>query len=101
MDPTHSTNVKTSTKLELFDTLQRGAIQYFMERVNPNNGLVADSTWEGAPCSIAAVGLALASYPVTVERGLMRRADAIERTLTTLRFFHNSVQGQESDRSEE
>lgn len=97
MSSTRSTNVKTSTNLELFDTLQRGAIRYFMDNVNPANGLVADSTWEGAPSSIAAVGFALASYAVAVERGLMTRADAIERTLTTLRFFHNSVQGPEPE----
>ena len=31
-------------------------------------------------------------YPVGVERGFMRREDAITRTLATLRFFHASVQ---------
>src|SRR6266508_534105 len=97
MNSSRSTDVKTSANLELFDTLQQGAIRYFIDRVNPTNGLVADSTWEGAPSSIAAVGFALASYPVGVERGLMRRAEAIERTLTTLRFFHNSPQGPETD----
>jgi hypothetical protein len=96
MNSTRSNQVKTSIDdLELFDTLQRGAIRYFIDNVNPANGLVADSTWEGAPSSIAAVGLALASSTVAVERGLMTRAEAIERTLTTLRFFHNSAQGPE------
>src|SRR6266542_938894 len=97
MNSNQFTDVKSSTKLELFDTLQQGAIRYFVERVNPSNGLVADSTWEGAPSSIAAVGLALASYTVAVERGLMTRAEAMERTLKTLRFFHNSAQGPEPD----
>ena len=81
-----STDIKTSMNLELFDTLQEGAIRYFIDNVNPSNGLVADSTWEGAPSSIAAVGLALATYPVAVEHRLMTRAEAVERTLTTLRF---------------
>jgi hypothetical protein len=81
----------------LLDTLQKGAIRYFIDNVRPANGLVADSTWAGAPSSIAAVGLALATYPVAVERGLMTRAEAIERTLTTLRFFHNNAQGPEPD----
>ena len=92
-----STEDRSSTDMELFDTLQRGAIQYFLDYVNPANGLIADSTWEGVPSSIAAVGFALASYPVGVERGLISRSDAIERTLTTLRFFHNSAQGPEPD----
>jgi hypothetical protein len=95
MSSIRSTHIENSTEVELFDTLQRGAIRYFMDNVNTVNGLVADSTWDGASASIAAVGLALASYAVAVERGLMRRAEAIERTLTTLRFFHNSAQGPE------
>lgn len=92
-----STDAKISANLELFDTLQQGAIRYFMDNVNPDNGLVTDSTWEGAPASIAAAGLALASYPVGVERGIITRADAVERTLTTLRFFNDSAQGPEPD----
>ena len=97
MNSIRSTHAENSINMELFDTLQKGAIRYFIDHVNPMNGLVADSTWEGAPSSIAAVGFALASYIVGVERGLMTRADAIERTLTTLRFLHNSAQGPEPD----
>ena len=97
MKSVRSTHVENSTDVELFDTLQRGAIQYFIDNVNPTNGLIADSTWEEAPSSIAAVGFALASYAVAVERGLMTRAAAVERTLTTLRFFHSSAQGPEAD----
>lgn len=47
------------------------------------------------PASIAATGFALAAYPVGVERGFISRAAAVERTLTTLRFFSNSPQGTE------
>ncbi|MEO6876680.1 MAG: glucoamylase family protein [Opitutaceae bacterium] len=63
-----------------------------MQEANPRNGLIADSTRPGAPASIAAVGLALSSYPVGVERGFIPRAKARERTLKTLRFFHGSTQ---------
>ena len=97
MTSIRSTHVENSTSKELLDTLQKGAVRYFIDNVHPANGLVADSTWEGAPSSIAAVGLALASYPVAIERGLMARAEAVERTLTTLRFLHNSAQGPEPD----
>src|SRR5665811_2443379 len=58
---------------------------------------IADKTQPGAPSSIAAVGLALSSYPVGVVRGFMSRADAVQRTLATLRFFDASVQGTEAD----
>ncbi|TGP84198.1 hypothetical protein EN865_33555, partial [bacterium M00.F.Ca.ET.222.01.1.1] len=61
------------------------------------NGLVADRNTAGSPASIAAVGLALSSYPVGVERGFMTRAAAVERTLATLRFFWNAPHGPEVD----
>ena len=77
--------------------LQRDTFQYFLEHVNPANGLVLDSTREGAPASIAAVGFALAAYAVGVERGFLPRREAIQRTLATLRFFREAPQGTHSD----
>src|SRR5207249_1392158 len=82
---------------ETFDLLERQAFDYFVHEANPENGLVADKTQQGAPASIAAIGLALAAYPVGVERALMTRAEAVERTLATLRFFRNSTQGTHTD----
>ena len=76
----------------LLDHLQRAAFGYFLRVYNPENGLLADTTREGSPCSIAIVGFALSAYPVAVERGWMTRADAIERCLTALRFFRDSDQ---------
>ena len=75
------------------DALQRHAFDYFLHETNPANGLVADKSQPGAPASIAAVGFALAAYPVGVERAWMSRTDAIERTLAVLRFFSTSAQG--------
>ena len=51
------------------DALQCHAFAYFLNETNGANGLVADRTQTGAPGSIAAVGFALAAYPVGVERG--------------------------------
>jgi hypothetical protein len=82
---------------EVLEALQRETFNYFVHEANPLNGLVIDKTERGAPASIAAVGLALSSYPVGVERGFMNRADAVKRTLATLRFFHQSVQGTNAD----
>ncbi len=75
------------------DTLQRHAFDYFLNEVNLDNGLVADTSVEGSAASIAAVGFALTAYPVGVERGWMHRADAVNRTLTAMRFFSTSTQG--------
>jgi hypothetical protein len=79
------------------EALQRESFDYFVHNVNPLNGLIADKTQPGSPASIAAVGLALSSYPVGVERGFVGRAVAVQRTLATLRFFHDSVQGVGAD----
>jgi len=77
---------------QTLDQLQRAAFGYFLQAVNPANGLIADNSRENAPASIAVVGFALSVYPVALERGWMARADAVERSLATLRFFHDSDQ---------
>jgi hypothetical protein len=82
---------------DLLDCLERAAFGYFVDEVNPGNGLVADTSRQGAPASIAVVGLALSTYPVAVERGWLKREDAAGRTLVTLRFFEASAQGSAAD----
>ena len=77
---------------EMLDRLQRAAFDYFLKTSNPLNGLVADTTRDGSPSSIAVVGFALSAYPVAVERGWIERSDAVQRTLLALRFFWNSDQ---------
>ena len=79
------------------EKLQRETFGYFLHETNSSNGLVVDKTAEDWPSSIAATGLALACYPVSVERGFMSRAAAVQRTLATLRFFWNSPQGPQPD----
>ena len=81
----------------MLEKLQRETFGYFLRETNPANGLVIDKTEPNWPASIAAIGLALACYPVGVERGFMTRAAAAERTLATLRFFWNSPQGPDAD----
>lgn len=73
--------------------IQRDAFAYFLEHANPANGLVKDCTRDGFPCSIAAVGFALAAYPVGVERGCLSRPQAAKQALAALRFFWNGPQG--------
>lgn len=80
---------KLTTDAEL-EKLQRETFQYFLKEVNVENGLILDKNAPNWPASIAATGLALACYPVAVERGLMPHAAAVKRTLTTLRFFWHS-----------
>jgi hypothetical protein len=70
----------------LLDRLQRAAFGYFLDAMGAN-GLVADTSRDGSPVSIAVVGFALASYPVGVERGWIGRAEAARRSLAALRFL--------------
>ncbi len=90
------TGKKPTIDVEL-EKLQCETFGYFLHETNPANGLVIDKTAPDWPASIAATGLALAAYPVAVERGFMTRDAATKRILATLRFFWNSRQGPEPD----
>lgn len=79
------------------DGLERDAVGYFLRATNPDNGLVADSSRPGAPCSIAATGLGLTAQVVGVERGFLPRREAAAKTLAALRFFHASAQSSAAD----
>ena len=76
----------------MLDRLQHAAFDYFLKASNPLNGLVADTTRDGSPSSIAVVGFALSAYPVAVERGWIERSDAVQLALRALRFFWKSDQ---------
>lgn len=76
----------------LLDQLQHAAFGYFQQAFNPLNGLVADTSRPGSPCSIAVMGFMLSAYPVAVERGWMDRAEAARCSLASLRFLAASDQ---------
>ena len=85
------------TDSEMLASLLSETFSYFVKEVNNENGLIADKTQPGSPCSIAVVGLGLTSYVVAVKRGLLYRLDAIKKVLTVLRFFEKGHQGTEPD----
>src|SRR5580704_6448803 len=89
---TMSSSIPSSYKA-ILNHLQRQTFDYFIHEANPANGLIRDKSKKGWPSSIAATGLALATYPVGVERAFISRSFAAKRTLTTLRFFWKSAQG--------
>src|SRR5271165_3251573 len=43
---------RTMKDEDLLDRLERAAFGYFLEQMNPSNGLVADTSREGSPSSI-------------------------------------------------
>jgi hypothetical protein len=89
-----ATDWKPSTRETAFlDTLQRRTFDFFWERSNPQNGLTPDRWPTKSFSSIAAVGFALTSYPIGVEREYITRGQARDRVLTTLKFFWEAPQG--------
>jgi hypothetical protein len=79
--------------------LQFTTLLYYLHETNPDNGLVRDKTEPTAPVSIAAVGMALATIPIMVERGVIIRRFAAKIALRRLRFLNGCAQGPESDAS--
>ena len=84
---------------EAWTLLQLTTLLYYLHETNPDNLLVRDKTEPNAPVSIAAVGMALATLPVVVERGIMIREFAARDTLKRLRFLLQCPQGPEPDGS--
>lgn len=79
--------------------IQYDSFRYFPAHINPANGLVRDSSQPHSPCSIAAVGFALSSYPVAVFNGWMDRGQALGHALAALRFLTRLEQSTAADAS--
>jgi hypothetical protein len=81
----------------MVEDLERRTFDWFWDSANPRNGLVPDHYPTKSFASIAAVGFGLTAYGVGVERGYITREQAVERTLATLRFFHDAPQNDSED----
>lgn len=77
------------------EMVQEDIFRFFWETVNHDNGQVPDRYPNPPFSSIAAVGFALPSYIIGVERGYISRQEAAELTHTTIEFFWNAPQGPE------
>ena len=73
--------------------LQLSTVLYYLHESNPDNGLVRDKTDPKSPVTIAAVGMALATIPGVVERGVLFRDFAAKITLKRLRYLRECPQG--------
>lgn len=87
----------SANEINLLDSIQYRSFLFFIDEANPENGLVKDRSASWAPASIAAIGFALPSYAVGVERNWITRNKAALITLNTLRFFINSVQSSDTN----
>jgi hypothetical protein len=81
------------TMTPLLVDVQERTFRYFWETGNPDNGLIPDRYPTPSYASIAAVGFALTTYPVGVERNYTTREQARQRVLATLRFLDAAPQG--------
>src|SRR5271154_7573271 len=79
--------------------LQFTTLLYYLHCSNPDNGLVRDKTQANAPASIAAIGMALASIPIIVERGVIIREFAAKIARKRLSFLWECHQGSEPEAS--
>lgn len=75
------------------EDLQKRTFDWFRHVTDPRTGLTPDRWPTPSFSSVAAVGFALACWPVGVERGWMTREEARDITLNTVRFFHDAPQG--------
>ncbi len=99
---TNRGNISRPDILKLSDTeflelLQRKAFVYFWVETNPQTGLTKDKASNfkddtSKVASIAAVGFALTSYPIAIEKGWLTREEGLERTLNTLLFFRDKME---------
>jgi hypothetical protein len=78
------------------DQLQRDTFRLFWEATPAGTGLTPDRAPGSEVSSVAAVGFALSSYVVGVERGYVSRADAAARTKVTLETLWKMPQGPEA-----
>src|SRR3954462_15653965 len=83
-NPTNDDPDRTATDHDL-GRLQWTTVLYYLHETNADNGFVRDRTDPAAPCSIAAVGLAMATIPVIVERGVVIRKFAAKTARRRLR----------------
>ena len=93
--PAHFT--PTPAQQAMVDDLEQRTFRWFWDSADPKTGLVPDHYPGESFSSIAAVGFGLTAYGIGVERGYITREQAVQRTLATLRFFHDAPQNDSED----
>lgn len=90
----------TADPEKMLEEIQHKAFLFFWQESNPETGLIRDrASNTDAPSknanisSVASVGFGLTAYPVGVEHGWIKREEALARTIVTLNFFLQNVEG--------
>ncbi|MHC1737246.1 MAG: glucoamylase family protein [Ignavibacteriaceae bacterium] len=77
---------------EFLDTLQHRTFLYFINEINPENGLVRDRSAEWSPASIASTGFGVACWVIGAENKWISRDSAAHLVNTLVKFLLNSDQ---------
>lgn len=102
LSTTSAWNRLSTADRQLLDDVEHRTFNYFRDSSSTKNGLAADHWPKDSGdyfASIAATGFALTSYGIGVERGWMKRKEAVQRTLATLKFLTSAKQGNEPNAS--
>ena len=81
----------------LFRDIERRTFQFFWDTTNEVNGMTPDRYPSRPFASIASIGYALTAYPIGIENGWVSRTQAVDRTLTTLKFLRDVPQGPQKE----
>jgi len=76
----------------MLDSIQQKTFLFFLNEHHQKWGIVKDRTAPWAPASIAATGFGIPCFAIGAGRKWITREQAAQITLSTLEFFHNSVQ---------
>lgn len=87
-------SLKAPALPDFYEEIEYRTFRYFRDTVNAANGLIPDRWPSPSAANIAAVGAALAIWPMAVERGWISRDLALTLTRATLRFFDEAPQGE-------
>lgn len=77
----------------LFQDIEKRTFQFFWDTTNEQNGMTPDRYPSRPFASIASIGFALTAYPIGIERGWVSRTQAVDRTVTTLKFLRDLPSG--------
>jgi hypothetical protein len=81
--------------LQLLADIEHRTFNFYWERVNHRNGLMADRWSTPSVCSITGTGFGLTAWPIGVELGWITRSQARDLTLRTLQFFEQLPQAEQ------
>ena len=89
--------IPTKEEEKFLDTLQYHSFLYFINEINPQNGLVKDRSTEDSPASMTAVGWGVVAWAIGAEHNWITREKAAKLTLNLLHFLINSDQSAKPD----